>query len=398
MNRDAFNRRVVLRKDREHSWRHHGRNGTLLKEVLGILDKWAEREEKKSGYRFVFAHRDTILNLCFKGKREEKKHFSLAHLKRILDELRAEHIISRYFETGDGHWGFVVAPHDSLCYVQHNVCILPNRSVPPAFEVPIETGRLAALAALKENLKKNPSRAPTRTLDEPQHEPLMSPNMSPVSRIEEPQHEPQHEPDQALYLSNFELLTESEKADWLESRKQLGASIPGIRLSGVSDNPYKPSIPSIQDELKRHHEFLEQKSNSKSNPKSNPKSKVKSEDAVSTATRLEPNTEEPKTGKSKAATMKSQDRKRPVLSEADYRKAKADAELKEQFGAVPVFTDKEIAEMILSGVVRVPCQEGNDIIWRTNEERQQRGWNVLSACTIHGGYRCSFGQACWHKG
>jgi hypothetical protein len=383
MNRDAFNRRVVLRMDREHSWRHHGRNGTLLKEVLGILDKWAAREEKKSGYRFVFAHRDTILNLCFKGKREEGKHFSLTQLKRIFDELRAEHIMSRYFETGDGRFGFIVAPHDSLCRVQDNVCILPNRSIAlPAPEMPVIKGRLAALAALK----AAPIRPSTRHRDDTQHGPDTALNTAPASRIEDTEHGPQHGSGESLYLSNFAMLTESEKADWLASREQFGASIPCIRLSDVSLKPYNPSIPCIQDELKHHREFLERVKS---------KSKVKSADLGSFS--LEPKTEEPKTEKSTTTPMKSQ-RRKPILPQDEYQKVKADKELTETFGGEkPVFTADEIKKMTVMGINRVPCQVDRDIIWWTDKERMERGYTVLSACTIHGGYNLNFGEACWHK-
>lgn len=393
MNRDAFNRHVLLRKDREHSWRHHARNGTLLKEVLGILDKWAAREEKKTGYRFVFAHQDTILNICFKGKREDGKPFSLTQLKRIFDKLRTEHIISRYFKTGDGRWGFVVAPHDSLCYVKDNVCYLPDRSIAlPALEPLFPPASIAALAALK----AAPIWHSTRHRDDTQHGTDTALNTAPASRIEDTEHGTEHGTDESLYLSNCELLSENEKALWLESRKQLGASIPCIRLSVVSDKPYKPSSPGIQDELTHHHEFLERH---KQRPaQEQQQEQVKSKDVgLSFPAGLK--TETPKTEKSKAAPMKSQNRKTQVLTPDEYQKVKVEKELKAVFGeSVPVVTEHEVrTEKDPDGVRRTPCQVGNEVHRKTDEDRIAQGYTVLSICTVRGGFGCSFGEACWHK-
>jgi hypothetical protein len=80
---------------------------------------------------------------------------------------------------------------------------------------------------------------------------------------------------------------------------------------------------------------------------------------------------------------------------AEYQKMKADGELTAK--VAQVFTEADIEQMHYGKERRSPCQEGNDIIWRTDAERIKRGWTVLSGCTIHDGYRCSFGQACWHK-
>ena len=399
MNRDAFNWNVVIRKDREHSWRHHARNGTLLKEVLGLIDKWAAKEERRSGHRFIYAHQNTILKLCFKGLREEKKAYGLRQLKYIFEDLRAQHIISRYFENGN-RWGFALAPHDSLCHVRDGICTLQDRSIAlPVVEIPgVPPAYLAVLAALK----SAPIVHSTVHRDCTQQCTVTALNSAPSSRIECTEQCTQKCTDESLYLSNFELLSENEKAIWLESREQVGASIPGIRLSLVSDKPYKPSSLCIQDELKRHHEFLERhkqrqeqnqtKAEEQVKSNSNPKSEVLG------SFYLEPKTEEPNTGKSKAAAMKSQNRKRAVLSPEEYQKVKQDKELKEHFGAnVPVYTEAEVEKITAGERHMSPCQEGNDIIWRTDAERTERGWTVLSVCTIHGGYNCRFGQACWHK-
>ena len=145
---------VPLRKDREHSWKHHCRSG-LAKELLGWIDVMAAKREAETGVRFVFAKRSTLLTKCFKGKRSEKKNYgSLRHLDRALAEFAEQHIISNYFDTPDGKYsGFVVAPHDSLCYREKNgkTCLLPDRSIQfPEHGVPVANWRQKVLQALKQ--------------------------------------------------------------------------------------------------------------------------------------------------------------------------------------------------------------------------------------------------------
>ena len=118
---------VPRRKDREHSWKHHCRS-SLTREVLGVIDMLAAAEEARSGLRFVFIGQDALLALCFKGPRKEGKRYSKDRLKHVFEELREQHIISRYFETGGGRYGFIVAPHDSLCCSDGKTCLLPNRA------------------------------------------------------------------------------------------------------------------------------------------------------------------------------------------------------------------------------------------------------------------------------
>ena len=105
---DSFLWRVQLRADRPHLWKHHARVGTLMREVLGLLDKWARNDPQ----RFVPASLAAILKNCNKGKRSEGKSYTLRHLKFVMAELRARHIISPYFTTWDGRDGFVMEPHE----------------------------------------------------------------------------------------------------------------------------------------------------------------------------------------------------------------------------------------------------------------------------------------------
>ncbi len=84
-----------------------------MREVLGMLDKWAskfEHENPERG-RFIFASLPAILKVCAKGKRVEGKSYTLRNLKLVMAELRARHIVSPYFETWDGRYGFIMEPH-----------------------------------------------------------------------------------------------------------------------------------------------------------------------------------------------------------------------------------------------------------------------------------------------
>lgn len=304
MNRDAWIRNVLLRPGRECSWKKHARTGTALREVLGMLDGWATRyapneggadplatigQPNARGRRFIMVHRATILKQCFKGKRKESPNYSIQHLKRILEELRAQHIISKYFDTNDGRYGFVVAPHDSLCHVRNGVCVLPDR-------------------------------ASTRAHDEPQQEPMMSLNVSPVPVIDEPQREPQHEPGKSFHESDFIDFTDAEIAKWFADGMQPGGPIRCIRLSDVSEHPKNPSYPDFSQEALEHHEqFL--KSKAQKRQQEQPQRQERVSEVVSSR--------EPRTAEAKPKA-KQPGRKRDVLSPLEFDRAKTEDSLAEE--------------------------------------------------------------------
>jgi hypothetical protein len=253
---------IPLRKDREHSWKHHCRSG-LTRELLGWIDVMASKKEAETGVRFVFAKRSTILTRCFKGKRAQGKHYTMRQLTRSFAELREQHIISNYRDTPDGYSIFVVAPHDSLCRGDGKTCLLVDRSAwrevgpwaPPEFKAqPHWTEKVKE--ALKTSLKKSRSGPSISPSDVPQNVAAMSLKMSLTDAIDVPENVPQNVSDQDLYLSNLALLTDQEKADWLATGMQDGASTRSTRLVESSDEPKKPKSLSSQDALKRHEEFL----------------------------------------------------------------------------------------------------------------------------------------------
>ena len=138
----SFRFRVKLRAERGHSLKSHAKRGTVLYELLGIVDLLATRSELESRYRFVFASISALVKLCNKGDRKDGKHYAEISVKEALAELRARHIISPYFTRyEDGQKGFVVAPHDSLCYRDRDACVL---HVPKRFECSDEDAALFA--------------------------------------------------------------------------------------------------------------------------------------------------------------------------------------------------------------------------------------------------------------
>jgi hypothetical protein len=121
-----------------------------------------------------------------------------------------------------------------------------------------------------------------------------------------------------LYLSNFELLTESEKADWLANGMQVGASTRRTRLADVPAHPSNPSYPSAQDELKHHEHFLKSKAEKQQQEQSQRQERVSE-----VFSSVEPTTAE--------ATPKAKQpgRKRDVLPEFEYSRQKDAGALEE---------------------------------------------------------------------
>jgi hypothetical protein len=307
---------IPLRKDREHSWKHHCHSG-LTRELLGWIDVMAAKKEAETGVRFVFAKRETLLTKCFKGKRSEGKHYSIQHLDRALAELRQQHIISQYRKMADGRLSFVVAPHDSLCRVEKDgkTCLLVDRS---AWDFVDErpNWRQKVLAALKERA----SGELKGERNENQSESGMRIKGRVLPAIDESQRESQRESGQSLYDANFALLTDQEKADWLANGMQLGASTRCTRLSDVPAYPSYPSYPGAQDDLQRHDEFLKNHK-AKKQQQEQPQEQVReSEDFQS----------KPNTVEATATATPKGERKRRVLSANEYEQQKVSASLAEE--------------------------------------------------------------------
>lgn len=343
---------VLLRKDRDHSWKHHCRSG-LTRELLGWIDVMASKKEAEKGIRFVFAKRETLLTKCFKGKRSEGKHYKLRQLDYSLAELREQHIISEYRETTDGSVGFVVAPHDSLCHREKSgkTCLLPDRSIQLlAPELPVSNWRNKVLDALK-------SAAPVQSLV--QHECSDHCSASAVISAAVPAIDCSEKcsercSDQSLYDANFALLSESEKADWLANGMQGGASTRVTRLPEAPAHPINPIYPSDQDELKHHEHFLKSKQRQNQDQPQKQKLEV-------SVTFLEegPNTAE--------ATPKATQpgRKRDVLAPLAYDRSLLERSLAEEKAEI----DRARSE---NGYQR--CA---DEIWRPEADRIARGWTIF---------------------
>ena len=108
----GFQRRVPLRKDRKQlgipcccRFPHEGRTYTL--DLLAANDKT----------QFIFASLPAILKMCNQRRSRNKlPPCKMRQLKRIIALLYDLHIVSHYFKSWDGRYGFVFEPHDGRCY------------------------------------------------------------------------------------------------------------------------------------------------------------------------------------------------------------------------------------------------------------------------------------------
>jgi hypothetical protein len=92
-----------------------------MKDVLHVLDLWAENDKR---YRFIFSGLRALLKECNKRRvRNNLKPCQMRHLKKVLALLRKLHILSPYFTSWDGRYGFIFEPHDARRTVEHDVCI-----------------------------------------------------------------------------------------------------------------------------------------------------------------------------------------------------------------------------------------------------------------------------------
>jgi hypothetical protein len=311
---------IPLRKDREHSWKHHARSGSLLYELLGWIDQMAAKKEAETGVRFVFAKRQTLLTKCFKGKRSEGKHYNIRKLDAVLAELREQHIISKYFETADRKWcGFVVAPHDSLCHKERSgqTCFLPDRSIrfPLTFPAPNWRERVLAAAKTAALRQHNGSHYGSERAV------ITAVITAAVPVIDGSQNGSQNGSDQTLYAANFALLTESEQADWLAHGMQDGSPTRCTRGSLLADEPAYPSDPGAQEALEHHEHFLKSKQRQQ-------QVQPQRQERVSGVVSLE---DKPTTAEA-TPKAKQPGRKRDVLPEFEYSRQK-DARALEEWKA-----------------------------------------------------------------
>jgi hypothetical protein len=114
---DSFNWRVPLRTGRKHGWEHHGKKGTLVRRLLGVLEMWASNDPQ---HHFIFCSLESLLKQCNKSGDAH----SINHLKHVLHEFRLRHIISPYFTAYDGRYGFIMEPHDARARREGSLCII----------------------------------------------------------------------------------------------------------------------------------------------------------------------------------------------------------------------------------------------------------------------------------
>jgi len=185
----AWRWNVRLREGRNHALKHHAYAGTLLYEVLGILDKLAANDPQ----RFVYAGIQAILNLCNKGRRQDAKRYTERWLKLALAELRERNLISSYFTTyaWDGaRYGFVVVAHDAVCKRVGNECRMHAPKDGLRLGLLFDTGETPAEAG-----RATPDE-PRLTVDDRNSSPNSSPQGSPQgSPNSSPQGSPNSSPE-----------------------------------------------------------------------------------------------------------------------------------------------------------------------------------------------------------
>jgi hypothetical protein len=106
---------------------HHYRGA--MREVVGILDKWAANDPE----RFVFCHVDAIAEQC--KKYQSKNLHGKRWVEKVLAELRRRHVISKPLTRIRRHeevTGCIVAPHDCLTVREDDgLCVLVGQLAAP---------------------------------------------------------------------------------------------------------------------------------------------------------------------------------------------------------------------------------------------------------------------------
>jgi hypothetical protein len=372
MNRDAWLRNVLLRSGRKHGWKQHARKGTLLREVLGILDAWSVRySANEGGRRFLVAHLNTILKNCKTKKPRKKKlpsveDFSLDRLKRILAELREQHILSKYFESNDGRFGFVMAPHDSLCHVKNGVCILQDRSevfMPQPEPQHWSARASAAISTLRQHSTQHRENTELNT--------KTTPNSTPPLVIGNTEVNTELNTTGPVQLYDFTDLTDDVIAKWFANGLQTGGSIPCIRLSPVSAYPLNPSYPAefSQEAIEHHEQFLKRTAEKQQQRQEQPQ-----EQKLSFSS-LKGNTETENQNLRPSENRKAKDenvRYKPVVPPDEYRQQRALAEMKRRSDIAKEFEpcDDRINRREHDRILFGYTIKGDDGIWHRPSDWQ----------------------------
>jgi hypothetical protein len=213
---------VPLHKGCKHSWKNHAYRGTLAYDVLRWLDLWAANNEQ----RLVFCKIDGLLTAC-NSRRMDGKQYKKRYLKQVLSELRARHIISRYFTVRNGKYtgrrAFLMEPHDCRSRVIDGQCVMraPKRfegpdaliSAPPGYR--LCTDLLTACAPLSAPTTEN-QRTAQRTAQRT---------------------------DDSAQPDDFSNFTEDDATKWLAERGLIGAPKPLKSVSHGSLETFKPLKP-----------------------------------------------------------------------------------------------------------------------------------------------------------
>ncbi len=367
---NSFNWRVPLRTGRKHGWEHHGKKGTLVRRLLGVLDLWASNDKR---HRFIFcSSREGLLKQVNAGKNREQ--YSMTQLEQVLHELRERHIISPYFTAYDGRYGFVMQPHDGRARREGSLCVLyqPRN---PDYKHDI-TSQFSPYDAPR---GCGPGAPRVRTGCA---EGAVTGAVTGAVKSQKGCGEGCGEgcADELEQIYKNPELAEAYAEKWLAERGLVGTP----KLLKRCKHGSLEADKQTRTENGRGQEEIEEQGNSK------PKSKGD----VSSSLSLEPNTEN-RTPK----TRDHEGRYKPVLSPNDYKLEK----IAKTFVHESPYTDAEIAKMH-SKSGRQPCQEINfrtgelQVINRLESERIEMGFTVLAPCTVSGSdSQGQTGKIVWHK-
>jgi hypothetical protein len=295
----GFKRRVKLGKSK-HSWESHADADTLLKDALHWLDLLAGNDPQ----RFIFASTPAILKKCNARRvRNKLKPASLSNLKHVFGFLQDLHIMSPYFTTWDGRYGFVFEPHDARCNVEHGVCI-----------------KHVYTSKQLESIRKSwPSESTPRStdaaLDEHRCSTAVALSVAPLSDFRSTVRSTPRSTAEDSKPTDCEELTDEQVAKWMAENVQ--ASAPKVcKVVGFEGSKVSRVMKEGDQEQVQQQEQPQEQSKSAAVSSSKPKT------AEATATPI--------------------GRKRPVLAEDGYNRAK---------------TEREIAELAAEMNARLLCSK-----------------------------------------
>ncbi len=222
----GFQRRVPLRKDRKHSWESHAVAGSLMKDVLHTLDLLAANDKTQ----FIFASLPAILKMCNQRRSRNKlPPCKMRQLKRILALLYDLHIVSHYFKSWDGRYGFVFEPHDGRC------CTLDKHGniIRKKYSVKMEPQPDGGVICVKHAYRGMP---PYGTLGEPPEghrrdtaqdtmkTPARTPVRTPQDAFEDTTQDTIRDTGDSSQLTNCVELTDEQVTEWLAEHAQWALS------------------------------------------------------------------------------------------------------------------------------------------------------------------------------